>query len=57
MKDTLVNNATETAERVQQNVRNLPLASLMLAGLVGASAMALVTVCCKLLHPILHPTK
>ena len=34
-------NPSDTAERVQQNVRNLPIASMALAGLVGAGAMAL----------------
>ena len=45
MKETLANNAADTAERVQQNVRNLPIASMALAGLVGAGAMALIASC------------
>jgi hypothetical protein len=33
--------ATGTAERVEENLRNLPMTSLALAGLLGAGIMAL----------------
>lgn len=42
MKDKLVDEAVQTAERAQQNVSNLPLTSVALAGLLGAGMMALV---------------
>jgi hypothetical protein len=35
-------NMADTAQKVQQNVRNMPLASIALFGLLGASAMALI---------------
>jgi hypothetical protein len=41
MKEDTSMNPANTAERVQQNVRNLPIASMALAGLIGAGAMAL----------------
>jgi hypothetical protein len=41
MKEKSMENVADTASRVQQNVRNLPIASMAVAGLVGAGAMAL----------------
>jgi hypothetical protein len=35
--------ATDTAERLHQNVKNMPMTSIALAGLVGAGAMALIS--------------
>lgn len=34
------NNATETANRVQENISNLPITSMALAGVLGAGVMA-----------------
>jgi hypothetical protein len=41
MREKDFDNASDTAQRIQQNVSNLPLTSMALAGLVGAGAVAL----------------
>ncbi len=44
MRDAMMKNhphAAETADKMQQNVRNLPLTSLILAGMLGAGMVAL----------------
>ena len=43
MRNDLADNATDAAERINQNVRNLPLTSVALAGLLGAGVLALVS--------------
>jgi hypothetical protein len=35
----------ETAERLRHNVYNLPITSMVMAGLLGAGAVALMSVC------------
>ncbi len=42
MKTELIDNMMNTARRIQQNWSGLPIASLALAGLVGAGTMALI---------------
>jgi len=37
------NPENQTAQRVQENVHNLPVTSLIVAGLVGAGVMAILT--------------
>jgi hypothetical protein len=37
------NPENQTAQRVQQNVHNLPITSLILAGLAGAGVLAIIT--------------
>ena len=37
------NPENQTAQRVQQNVHNLPVTSLLVAGLAGAGAMAILS--------------
>ncbi len=37
------NPENQTAQRVQQNVHNLPITSLVVAGLAGAGVLAIIT--------------